>query len=315
VVSWSDTRIVAKVAANAHSGDAWVQQNNLRSNTVAFTVVTPTILSVTPATAAPGDSVTIAGSAFGTVQGSGQVWLGTAAGVVQSWNDTQIVALVGTTAATGSARVLQNGVLSDPVDFTVNTPRIDGISPKSGAAGDVVTFSGSGFGASQGSVTLGSVAGVVQSWSDTQVTAQVASGAVTGIARIQRSDGLWSNALGFTVPAVGDTRTLQALSAGGQAVTGLAWTTSNAALVSLSAADPPVLTALAPGHVTIKAGTGSADVTVWAAGALPVGKAVWTNPGERKRCPVHCAGGAERDGGGGRVRDSERLDGAGDHGG
>jgi hypothetical protein len=49
-------------------------------------------------------------------------------------------------------------------------------------------------------------------------------------------------------------------------------------VVSLSSDDPPVLTALAAGHVTITAGTATADVTVWA-GALPVGTVLWSNPG------------------------------------
>jgi hypothetical protein len=137
------------------------------------------------------------------------------------------------------------------------------------------------------------MAGQVVSWQDTQVVATVASGAVSGIARVQSSGGLWSNALGFTVPApggntvapsllnmvVGDTHTIQALSAGGQAVTGLTWTSSDPTVVSLSTDDPPVLTAVAVGHVTITAGTGSADVTVWP-GALGVGTAIWTNPGD-----------------------------------
>jgi len=61
-------------------------------------------------------------------------------------------------------------------------------------------------------------------------------------------------------------------------VMGLTWTSSNPAVVSLSTDDPPVLTAVAAGHVTITAGTGSADVTVWA-GALPVGTTIWSNPG------------------------------------
>ncbi len=78
--------------------------------------------------------------------------------------------------------------------------------------------------------------------------------------------------------AVGDTRTLQALGVDGKEVTGQTWSTSDATVVSLSADDPPVLTALAAGHLTIKAGSASADVTVWA-GALPVGTAVWSNPG------------------------------------
>jgi hypothetical protein len=48
----------------------------------------------------------------------------------------------------------------------------------------------------------------------------------------------------------GETRTLQALSAGGQVVTGLAWTTSDANVVSLSSSDPPELTAVGAGRVT-----------------------------------------------------------------
>jgi hypothetical protein len=77
---------------------------------------------------------------------------------------------------------------------------------------------------------------------------------------------------------VGETRTLQALSAGGQVVTGLAWTTSDANVVSLSSSDPPELTAVGAGRVTIKAGSASTDVTVFAA-ELPLGTVIWSNPG------------------------------------
>ena len=123
--------------------------------------------------------------------------------------------------------------------------------------------------------------------------ATVASGSLSGIARIEQN-GAWSNAEGFTVPGgggnsltpaminmvVGDTHTIQATNASGQPVTGLTWTSSNTSIVSLSTDDPPILTALAPGHVTITAGTGSADVTVWALGVLPNGTVLWSNPGD-----------------------------------
>ncbi len=79
--------------------------------------------------------------------------------------------------------------------------------------------------------------------------------------------------------SVGDTATIQALGANGLPVTGLAWSTSNSNVVSLSNSDPPVLTALAAGHVTIIAGTASADVTV-SAGPLPIGTVIWSNPGD-----------------------------------
>ncbi len=139
---------------------------------------------------------------------------------------------------------------------------------------------------------LGSTNGQVVSWSDTQVAATVAPGSLTGVARIQQN-GAWSNAVTFTVTVpggtltlvpntlnllVGDSRTIQARGSNGQSVTGLTWTSSNANVVSLSTDDPPILTAVAAGHVTITAGSASADVTV-SSGALPLGTVLWSSPG------------------------------------
>jgi len=165
----------------------------------------------------------------------------------------------------------------------------------------VVTISGSEFGSTQGSgvVWLGNLAGVVQSWSDTQVIASVATGALSGIARIQQN-GVWSKALQFAVTGtggtavtlapnllnmvVGDTHTIEALGSSGQSLTGLTWATSDSTIVSLSTDNPPILTAVAAGHVIITAGGASADVTV-SAGALPLGTVLWSNPG-----PGGCVG-------------------------
>ena len=71
---------------------------------------------------------------------------------------------------------------------------------------------------------------------------------------------------------------LQALNASGQTVTGLTWATTDPTIVSLSPDDPPLLTALAAGYVTITAGTATCDVTVSA--ALPLGTVIWSNPGD-----------------------------------
>jgi len=294
VVSWSDTQIVATVASNSTSGTAQVQQGGVWSNPEPFAVNTATILNVAPTSGVPGTQVTITGSGFGAAQGSGQVWLGTLNGVVQSWSDTQVVALVATGSASGNVQVLQNGVMSPPWPFTVNTLQLGSVSPTSGLPGTSVTFTGAGFGSLQGSgiVWLGSTAGQVLSWSDTQVVAAVAPTALTGIARVQQN-GAWSNSFGFTVPVsggntvvpamlnmvVGDTHTIQALSPTGQSVTGLTWTSSAPTVVSLSTDDPPILTALAAGHVTVTAGTASADVTVSAV-ALALGTVIWSNPGD-----------------------------------
>ncbi len=338
VVSWTNTQVVVTVPSIATSGPVRVQQGGIWSNTLPFLVNIATISNVSPASGVAGTQVTITGSGFGSVQGNGQVWLGTAYGLVQSWSDTQIVAVVasGTTFSSAQAQqqslaararaerktrlgalsgrverrsdaqvaprdaggsgsgaqVLQHGVWSQPAPFSVNILQITDVSPALAGPGTAVTITGTGFGASQGSgsVWLGSMAGLAYSWSDTQVVAAVATGSLTGIVRIQQG-GAWSNALTLTLPGnttilvpnllnmvVGDTATIQDSSLSGQPLTGLTWTSSDPTVVSLSTDDPPVLTALAPGHVTIIGGTASVDVTV-SAGTLPQGTVLWSNPG------------------------------------
>ncbi len=345
VVSWTNTQVVATVPSIARSGTVQLQQGGIWSNGLPFQVNIATITSVSPSNAFPGTQVTISGSGFGGLQGSGQVWLGGAYGIVQSWSNTQIVAVVAPGSAFGNAQaqaqarqsrlraadrrrqsrlgalsgvipprshaeaappaaggsgsgaqVLQNGIWSDPASFSVETLQVTGVSPPSAGPGSSVTITGTGFGNFQGTgaVWLGSTYGQVMSWSDTQVVAVVAPSSLTGIVRIQQNN-VWSNALTFTEPgnttilvpnllnmAVGDTATVQASSLTGQPLTGLTWTSSDPTVVSLSTDDPPVLTAVAPGHVTIVAGTASIDVTVTdvsLTGTLPIGTVIWSNPG------------------------------------
>jgi N-acetylneuraminic acid mutarotase len=303
VVSWSDTQIVATVSSIAKSGIVQVQQNGLSSNAVPFNVNTATISNVSPSSGVPGTQVSISGSGFGATQGSGQVWLGTANALVQSWSDSQVVAVVGNGSTTGNAVILQNGVMSNAVPFAINTLQVTSVNPSSGVPGTVVTINGNGFGTSQenGIVWLGSTSGEVLSWSNTKILAAVASNAVTGVARVQQNE-VWSNAVTFTVPVgfgggggsgqsatlvpnlfnlvVGQTQAIQALNSSGQPVTGLTWTSSNPQVISLSTDDPPILTALSAGRATIAAGNSSADVTVYSGASLPLGTTIWSNPGD-----------------------------------
>src|ERR1043165_1097382 len=130
IVSWSDTQIVATVATNVASGSASVQQAGTWSNNIAFTIITPTISSISPTSGVPGTQVTINGTNFGATQGSGQVWLGnTYAGSIVSWSNTQIVATVAANAASGNAQVQQSGVWGNQIAFTVTSPTISSISP------------------------------------------------------------------------------------------------------------------------------------------------------------------------------------------
>jgi hypothetical protein len=302
VSSWGSSNIGVSVPAGVALGNisVMVTVNGVPSNSVNFTVVVaPNITNLSQNNGLPGDSITITGNGFGASQGGGQVWLGSTYGVVQSptnWSDTQIVAQVATGSTTGTVQVLQNGLWSNAPSFTVNTPHITGVSPNSAGPGTSVTISGTGFGSSQGNGTvwLGSTAGQVVNWNvnnNGQIVAAVASNALSGIVRVQQN-GVWSNALPFNVPApnsvtlvpnllnlvVGDTHTIQALNAANQPVTGLTWTSSDPTVVSLSTDDPPVLTALAIGHITITAGSASTDVTV-SVGPLSLGTVLWSNPG------------------------------------
>ena len=298
VQSWSDTQVVAVVSPGSISGAAQVSQGGVWSNSTNFTVSVPTITSITPTSGGVDTSVTIIGSDFGASQNAGQVWLGATYGTVTSWSDTQIVASVAAGAPSGKVQVLQYGVWSNSVSFSDGTPQITGVNPASGVPGTQVTISGSNFGASQGSGTiwLGSVPGIVSSWADTQIVATVASQSATGIARVSQN-GLSSNSVRFVVPTVGsgnnatltpsvmnmlvgETRSIQALDSQNHLITGLTWATSDSTIVSLSTDDPPVLTALVAGHVTITAGDSSADVTVSSGSALASGAMVWSNSGD-----------------------------------
>ncbi|HEV7239250.1 MAG TPA: IPT/TIG domain-containing protein, partial [Thermoanaerobaculia bacterium] len=201
IVSWSNTQIVATVASGSVTGSAQVQQGGVWSNSIAFTVTTPNLTSVSPTTARAGDSITLTGTNFGATQGSGSVWLGNKlAGSIVSWSDTQIVAIVASGAKSGSAQVQQGGVWSNSIAFTVITPNVTSISPTSGPVGTQVTITGTGFGTTQGSglVWLGTKYATVVSWSDTQVVATVASGSATGGTQVYQN-GVWSNAVTFTV--------------------------------------------------------------------------------------------------------------------
>ncbi|MBZ5556722.1 MAG: IPT/TIG domain-containing protein [Acidobacteriia bacterium] len=296
VVTWSDTQIVAAVSTGAVSGTVQVRRDGAASNTLPFTVATPSVTGVT--VSGDGTQVTIAGSGFGGSQGAGQVWLGTAAGVITSWSDTQIVATVAPGSNAGNVQVLQGGVWGNAIPFTPAsvTPHIDFLTPNAGVPGTVVTIYGSGFGASRGSgvVSISGTSASITSWSDTLVSATVAAGTISGVLKIQQHDA-WSNAVTFRVPSgsptvtlapnvlslvVGDTRSIQSLDAIGARITGLAWASSDTGIVSLSTDDPPVLTAVAPGNASVTAGGASADVTVYAGPDLPTGTVLWSDPGD-----------------------------------
>jgi RHS repeat-associated protein len=163
---------------------------------------TPSIASLSPNSGAVGASVTIAGSNFGTTQGTSTVKFNGTAATATSWSATSIVATVPTGATTGNVVVTVSGHASNGVSFTVlPPPSITSLSPTWGAVGTSVTIAGSSFGTSKGTstVTFNGTTATPTSWTTTSITAPVPAGATTGNVVVTVS-GVASNGVLFAVP-------------------------------------------------------------------------------------------------------------------
>jgi IPT/TIG domain-containing protein len=181
VVSWSDTQIVATVPTGASTGEMMVTVNGLQSNQdLLFTLPKPVISAISPTGAAVGAQVQISGSGFGSSQGSSTVTLNFVNMPVVSWSDTLITATIPSGATSNFVRVTVGGVVSS-ASLTVANLYVNSFSPPAGPVGTAVTLTGNGFGSTQGtsSVLYNNVAITPTSWSDTQIVANVPTGATS----------------------------------------------------------------------------------------------------------------------------------------
>ncbi|MET8629840.1 IPT/TIG domain-containing protein [Kitasatospora sp. NPDC004669] len=265
----SDTQITATVPA----GSGTVQVTVVAcwwggsSNGVAFTyaVAAPVIGSVSPVSGAAGSVVTLTGSGF-----SGVTAVRFGAVVASSFktvSDTQITATVPVGSGTVQVTVTTPGGSSNGVAFTyaVAAPVIGSVSPVSGAAGSVVTLTGSGF-SGVTAVRFGAVvASLFTVVSDTQITATVPVGSGTVQVTVTTPGGT-SNGVAFSyvpvpqlvsvVPAAGPTSggtTVTVAGSGLGAATAVTFGSAPAAFTVVSDSD---LVATAP------AGSGTVQVTV-----------------------------------------------------
>jgi RHS repeat-associated protein len=207
--TWSDTQITATVPAKASAGPIQVTQGGVSSNAnIYFTVPTPHVTSVSPAIAPIGAQITVTGSGFLASQGTDNLYFDNGSGwasSISSWSDTQIVAIVPTSAASGPLQVQVNGVWSNPdVLFTLPNPQITGLSPSSGPSGTSmqVQVTGNGFGPTQGSstITFNNISPSIVSWSDTQIVVTLPATVTSGQVKVVEG-GVNSNLnVNFTVP-------------------------------------------------------------------------------------------------------------------
>jgi hypothetical protein len=185
ISTWTANSIVAAVPTGATTGNVVVTMDGEASNGSPFTVaVAPSITTLSTTSGAPGTSVTITGTNFGSTQGTSAVLFDGTVATPTSWNATTIVVPVPGKTSTGPVVVVVNGLQSNGITFTdTSAPIITSISPTSGKAATPVTINGSLFGASQGTsiVTFnGQVTGTPTSWSAAKIVLPAPSGVTTG---------------------------------------------------------------------------------------------------------------------------------------
>ena len=87
--------------------------------------VAPTLSTLSPSSGGFGTSVTISGYNFGDTQGSSVLTFNGVAATPASWTSSSITAPVPNGASTGPVLVVVNGLVSNPLNFTVNVPPLD----------------------------------------------------------------------------------------------------------------------------------------------------------------------------------------------
>jgi hypothetical protein len=118
--SWSTTSISVAVPVGATTGNVVVTAGGIPSNGVLFTVTpAPVITSVSPASGAYGISVTLIGTGFGSIQGSGTVSFGGTVVMPTSWLLSAITFKVPNGATSGNVVVTVGAQPSNSVAFTV----------------------------------------------------------------------------------------------------------------------------------------------------------------------------------------------------
>jgi len=142
-----------------------------------------------------GASVAILGQGFSNATG---VKFGAGAGTFVASTDAFMTATIAAGATTGVITVLEpGGNLTTPQKFKI-IPTISSFNPKSGPVGTVVTITGMSL-KQTSSVTIGKARATFAVNSDTQVTATVGAGAVTGKVTLKTPGGTATGPGNFTV--------------------------------------------------------------------------------------------------------------------
>jgi uncharacterized repeat protein (TIGR02543 family) len=158
----------------------------------------PTLSSFTPASGPPGTAVTITGSNF---TGASAVRFNGSSANFTVDSDAQITATVPSAATTGRIEVTNSaGTSSSATNFSVLLPpSITSFTPASGPVGTQVTITGNNFAGATDVTFNGASAATFTVNSNTEIRADVPSGATTGVISATNAAGSASSASVFTV--------------------------------------------------------------------------------------------------------------------
>jgi len=172
---WKDDVIVVHVPLGAESGPMVLQSQGRRRTVAAFTVHSPRVTSMSPASAPIGTMLRINGEHFGLFSESGstpynfmdfnkgenRVEIGGVPAIIYRWNDDRIDVWVPFSAKSGKVVIYRGAtkptpdglccaergvVATEAGDFELVTPVIESYDPQSAGLDATVTIRGRGFG-------------------------------------------------------------------------------------------------------------------------------------------------------------------------
>ncbi|WP_351230143.1 RHS repeat-associated core domain-containing protein [Streptomyces sp. NPDC002133] len=170
-----------------------------------FASGTLSLLSLVPARAAVGATVTLSGTGFSATPASNTVMFGTKTAEVVSASAHRLVVKVPADAPAGKVSVTVGGAnTQSPESFTPAgpAPAISKIEPDAGYVETDVVITGSGFAAAATDNVVrfgGGLVGLVKSRTDTALTVTVPQGAVNGQIEVETPDGRVTSATTYRV--------------------------------------------------------------------------------------------------------------------
>ncbi len=214
IISQSETAITVDVPSGATSGPIRVHVNGITviGPTFTLTHTVPQVSEISPNYGAPAAVINIAGTNFGATQGNGFVTVSGAISEVTAWSNTAITIRVPSRASTGDIVVTSGGEASNGAPFTFHPfPAITGISEPSGGMGSAVTIVGANLldGDGNGVISFNGTLAHIISQSETTITVDVPSGAISGPIRVH-VNGITVISPSFTVtdivPSLAETK-------------------------------------------------------------------------------------------------------------